>query len=363
MNISFNSQTPYQPYQNFTGAGYKNNSTQIKQSDGRNESILQSFVSNYHKDEMSEKQRLRQLVRSLNQTQKQDQNPYAVTSQDKMNGFLELSGASDSDKEEKAEKPVNYNYKEVASKIQRAKTSVSAEQAVLSAKRKVLEIKRKISVGEGDAEELQAVLTHAKSMETVARKKKHHLELEEMVVTTQKRDEKLDKMKEAASDMRSAVVTAEEEKVAQKEAEIFDERESMIEEAYEEVREVQAENADDMLAQLNSMIAEFGEEELKELEDAMAMLEDMEIVDPHMSKEDLEDLKRKHRASENKAIAKADMDYLKTMIKHQLSANSGLKGVGMTATSAAVAVTPAMNTPVAMPDVAAQGTVSIDVQI
>lgn len=37
-----------------------------------------------------------------------------------------------------------------------------------------------------------------------------------------------------------------------------------------------------------------------------------------MSKEDFEDLKRKHRASENKAIAKANMEYLKDMIKHEL---------------------------------------------
>ncbi len=48
----------------------------------------------------------------------------------------------------------------------------------------------------------------------------------------------------------------------------------------------------------------------------MEMLESMEIVDPHMSKEDLEDLKRKHRASEDKAIMKANMDYLKDMIKY-----------------------------------------------
>ena len=41
------------------------------------------------------------------------------------------------------------------------------------------------------------------------------------------------------------------------------------------------------------------------------MLENMEIVDPHMSEEELEELKRKHRAAENKAIVKAEMDYLK----------------------------------------------------
>ena len=51
------------------------------------------------------------------------------------------------------------------------------------------------------------------------------------------------------------------------------------------------------------------------LEEAMNMAELMEVVDPHMSKEDYENLKRKHRASEERAIMKADMDYLKAVIK------------------------------------------------
>ena len=81
------------------------------------------------------------------------------------------------------------------------------------------------------------------------------------------------------------------------------------------MRDRGVQNSQDMLSELGKILAEFGEEELKELEEAMEMLEDMEIVDPHMSKEDLEELKRKHRATEQKAMVKADMDYLKGMIK------------------------------------------------
>ena len=66
------------------------------------------------------------------------------------------------------------------------------------------------------------------------------------------------------------------------------------------------------------MIAEYGEEEIEKLEDAMDQLELMEVVDPHMSEEDLEELKRKHRLAEQKAIMKADMDYLKGVIKLQM---------------------------------------------
>ena len=176
---------------------------------------------------------------------------------------------------------------------------------------------------DGDADELQAALTHAKRMEMAARKKKHHLELEELVVTTQKRDEQQDKMEEAASEINSSMVQASEEQVAEQEDAIFEEREAMLDEVTEGMQDGGAELSEDAMAELNEMIAEFGEEELKQLEEEMEMLENMEVIDPHMSKEDLEELKRKHRSAEYKAIMKANMDYLKTMIKHSLQSSGG----------------------------------------
>ena len=265
---------------------------------------------------------LKKQVRSLNQVKAENDNPYAVNSRDKIKDLMGTTGSSRSDKDKKAKKHTNYNYKEVANKILRAKTSVSAGQAVLAAKRKVLEVRRKMAGSEGDADELQAALTHAKRMEMAARKKKHHLELEELVVTTQKRDERQDQMEEeAASEINSSMVQASEEQVAEKEDAIFAEREEMLDEVTEGMEDSGAEITEDTMAELNEMIAEFGEEELRQLEEEMEMLESMEVVDPHMSKEDLEDLKRKHRNAENKAIMKANMDYLKTMIKHSLQSN------------------------------------------
>ena len=72
-------------------------------------------------------------------------------------------------------------------------------------------------------------------MEMVARKKKHHLELEELVENTQKRDEKLDGQKSALVQMQSAVVSAEEEKITEKEDAIFDAREEMLNQALEQM--------------------------------------------------------------------------------------------------------------------------------
>ncbi len=315
-------------------------------------------------DKPSVSQEMRQLIRELKRSAGQDHNSYALPSDGRANGFMELSGSSESDEKEAVKKPVNYNYKEVASKIQQAKTSVSAERAVLSASRKVLEIKRKISAHDGDSEELQLALTHAERMEMAARKKKHHLELEELAAHTQKSDENRDRLKEAASDMKNALVMAEEEKVTEKEDAIFDERKEMLHEAEEQLSENKDQASEDMLSELNEMTAELGEEELKQLQEAMEMLENMEIIDPHMSREELEELKRKHRAAENKAIVKADMDYLKDMIRHQLGKGGSIPGMNGMGNAAGMAVPSAMAVPeVSVQAVPVSGNVSIDVQV
>ncbi len=257
------------------------------------------------------------------------QNKYeAYTKQ--INEFDKLLGTNDKDKDkdkEQVHKVTVYNYKEVSTKIQRAKTSVSAAEAVISAKRKVAEVKRKIANNDGDAEELQLALTHAQRMEMAARKKKHNLELEELVKNTRTRDENQDKLEESAKDLKQEMAELSEEEVAKQEDAVFEERQDMLDEFNEMMEEQGLQPSDDMMAKMNSMIAEFGEELLEELEKQMEQLESMEIVDPHMSEEDFEDLKRKHRAAESKAMMKADMDYLKGMIKHAQEKGGSMSGL------------------------------------
>ena len=90
----------------------------------------------------------------------------------------------------------------------------------------------------------------------------------------------------------------------------------------------------------------------------MEMLENMEMIDPHMTKEDLDELKRKHRASEQKAMMKADMDYLKGMIKLN-SAGKGMSSVSFPSAAVSNFSMPAM--PVST--VSIPVSVSIDVQV
>ena len=275
---------------------------------------------------------MRELIRGLKRQESKASDPVNNT-----NPFQELTGSTEETDKEESKKPVTYNYKEIATRIRLAKTSVGAEQAYISAKRKVNEIKRKIGAGDGDPEELQFALTHAKRMEMAARKKKHHLELEELAERTRKRDEEQDKLEEASNDMKNAMYSAEEVKVSEREDEIFEEREDMIHEAAQDMKERRSSNTDKLLKELNEMVARFGEEELEELEETMELLEDMEIIDPHMSEDDFNKLKRKHRSDEEKAMIKADMDYLKDMIKHQQETGGAMPGMGSSGMAASFA--------------------------
>ena len=277
-------------------------------------SVSENINNANRQSKQEELNNIRNQLRQMKREQIQKSDLFTSTS-NSIDDFLKMSGSPDA--EEDTEKHVSkYNYKDVANKIIRAKNSQSAGQAVLSAKRKVAEVKRMIGRGDGDPQELQLALTHAKRMEMVARKKKHHLELEEYVQRTQMRDEQQEKEEVDTQSISSMMTENAENEISDKEDAIFEARQDMISEVMESFEENATNVSDDALASINDMISEFGEEELEMLEESMRMLEDMEIVDPHMSKEDLEELKQRHRNSENKAITKANMEYLKGMFKH-----------------------------------------------
>ena len=271
-------------------------------------------------EKTKESSHLHKIIRELSRKKENE----GENIQEKLNENLIMARKTPKDDDKrKVKSRTNYNYKEVAGKIQRAKTSVSAGQAVISAKRKVVEIKRKISTGDGDAEDLQLALTHAKRMEMAARKKKHHLEMEEMAANNIQRDENASRQEETVKAIRDSLVNAAEEEVSKQEDEIFENREALAEELSEDAEETGEGCFEDMVSELNEMISELDEETLEELEKAMEFFEDMEILNPHMTREDLDELKRKHRAEEQKVMLKADMDYLKGMIKHQMNRSDG----------------------------------------
>ena len=302
MNISFNSTklywNAYKPENSGDASVYARDNAQTQKNNAIGASFASKAVSALEEKNRSirDYQEMRRLKRGLQsnteQSKSEEEKPLSLVDT--------LLSKDDEEDAEKVQKPVNYNYKEVSNKIQRAKTSVSAEQAYLSAKRKTLQIKRKIAAEEGDPEELQMALTHARSMELVARKKKHHLELEEMVERTQRHDEAEEKTEEAAESVKGMLIGNSEEKLTEREDEILDKRQSMMEETAEELRESGAGSAEEMLSELNKMLADMGEKELEELEQAMMEAEPYE-----------EQIKVLNAKPEEKDIPKASVESVK----------------------------------------------------
>lgn len=243
----------------------------------------------------------------------QQRNTFQATIQAKSEtGYMDLT--SNTEKED----PVvstKYNSKDVSSAISQAKNSLSAGKALIKAKRKVLELKRELVKGGDDTQEIMVALSHAKQMERVAKKKKHHLELEELVEQTQKMDEK----KELSEETNSSSGFSNFDFIELSEDELEDARDEILDTISETMKEpIDSNNLEDSSADLSEISEEFSElssDSLEQLDEAMEMLENLEVVDPHMSEEDLKKLKIKHRSSEEKDIVKADMEYLRDMLK------------------------------------------------
>ncbi|MBQ3899833.1 MAG: hypothetical protein II741_08355, partial [Lachnospiraceae bacterium] len=218
----------------------------------------------------------------------------------------------------------------------------AAKSAVSVAKREVLRLKRLKGSGEYEAEEIDAALTHAKSMERIARKKAAHLEQEEMIQVTDDGTGTMS-LKDA--------LEAEKNKDTNAENEDQDEYTDILNEltgedsAYETseagyademppdtefLTEAMTDFTNEISAQMEDLAAEMSEEmsalmeeismEMQELMETFDLMEELSAPVGKMNASDFKMLKIKHRGDEMKEIAKADKEYLKAIFKHQSEA-------------------------------------------
>lgn len=255
----------------------------------------------------------------------------------------------------KVKKRLNYSYQKVSSQVIMAKNSLSASKAVLSARRSLSDLKRKLKNVEGSEDEKAAALAHATQMLRIAKKKKKNLEMEELIQVTIEADEKNKKISESVeniqanpfgeqsdkerpkefniSDLYAGEETEYEERVAnpvsdyksplgdmsyysaEMEAEAnlsssesldnIEDLDDLVEESLENIEQLE----DELMDEFSDMSEEILDEMAEALEDLM------EVVNPHMDREDFEKLKTKHRLDEQKEIVKADTEYLKEYLK------------------------------------------------
>lgn len=182
-------------------------------------------------------------------------------------------------------KKLNYNYKKISRQITLNNTSTGARRVITKAREEVVSLLRKQLSGKYDETDLRHAIIHARKMERIARRKKKHLEEEE-------------KAKASGKGL-----------VEQGAASDEDEKMKKLEESMEDLKDEELERMQELMEEYEQLMQEL--EETGGVNDIMK--EYMGASKQEMTPEDVEKLRKKHRADEMKDIVEADMKYLKAM--------------------------------------------------
>lgn len=187
--------------------------------------------------------------------------------------------------EKKKLKKVQYNMRQISSRVLKSKTSNSARMAWTGAKSKVSQLKRKLYSGEYDKYDLEQAIIHAMRIARVAKKKMKHLQDEEAAkkggLCSASFPDENEKPLEYSSGNDDFMLEMERDMQERMQRELQKELQKILQEINEIMNE-------DIYEEFSSSKAD---------------------IDP----DDLDAMKKKHRSQELKAIIEADMKYLKAM--------------------------------------------------
>ena len=201
---------------------------------------------------------------------------------------------------------------------------MKAKQVAGKERREVLRLKREKQNGGYDEEELQAAISHAQAMERIAKKKARHLQQEELIhVDDSEQSTTANPYEEPKTDM-----TDEQEYTEECDSNAV--LKMMPNSESEENIEVQEfiQDMDGHLfseEMLDQFMDEFGEAMEGLLEEAGLgdVFEDLiDVPEQTMSKNDFKTYQQKHRLEEQKAMAKADAEYMKAVFEKYQEARS-----------------------------------------
>ena len=181
----------------------------------------------------------------------------------------------------KLKKRLPYNFKQLSRQISQAKTSDSARSLVSKMQAKLSWLYKKLKSGEYGENEVSAAIIHAAAMERIAKRKVKHLEEEE------------------AAENGGGIGSAGEDE------EIYGKDE--LKESMEENQEISDEMMQKMLKEIEELEKELAEDSMSEMQDMIS------CASGNMSEEEIEELKRKHRSSEEKQLTREDLRYLKAL--------------------------------------------------
>ncbi len=182
-----------------------------------------------------------------------------------------------------------YNYKQLSTQLMRAQTSGAVSQVLVKMRSKRAQLISAKRGGEYDETEVALAIIHAEAVEQVAKKRKKNLQMEERAEIAQENEKYEEQLEEAADPL------------------------GLFGGEDENSRKLSEEEMEQILSDLEKEMDEL----MKEMEENAEMdeaLEEMtEALSGDLSPEDLEEMKKKHRAAEQRDIIKADMKYLKAL--------------------------------------------------
>ncbi len=187
-------------------------------------------------------------------------------------------------------KKLTYNFKKISNKIMSSKTSSHANKAVREARSELVKLLMKQKSGDYDDKAVTDAITHARSIERVAKKHRKHIEEEERAQRTH------------------SGITEEEENFEDEEVEETEEAQQQQAKEQQEQAERTARELEQLTQEIEQMIRE-SEEQMNELADELMSSASYE----HMDDDDIENMKKRHRAEELRDIMEADMKYLKAL--------------------------------------------------
>ncbi len=192
-------------------------------------------------------------------------------------------------------KRLPYSFKEISTRLLKTKKSGNAHQVLISARQKAVSLRLMYKGGVYDDDEVFAALMHAQAIVRVAKKREKHLQEEERAEKKIGKDgvfceaDLEEKTEEASS------------------------RQTHKEEREQTKAKMDLQRMQKLMEQYERMMQE-AMKELEQLDNMDALSEELGIDgEVSMDPEDLELMKKKHRADEMRAIVEADMKYLKFM--------------------------------------------------
>ena len=192
-------------------------------------------------------------------------------------------------------KRLPYSFKEISTRLLKTKKSGNAHQVLISARQKAVSLRLMYKGGVYDDDEVLAALMHAQAIVRLAKKREKHLQEEERAEKKIGKDgvfceaDLEEKTEEASS------------------------RQTHKEEREQTKAKMDLQRMQKLMEQYERMMQE-AMKELEQLDNMDALSEELGIDgEVSMDPEDLELMKKKHRADEMRAIVEADMKYLKFM--------------------------------------------------